>query len=89
MTTKPAEVDNTTVREMLRDLQLAPNGLGNDPLERFPWGSRWVRRDDGRGIVIDDEPFQFLEDADGFPIVTMNGRLLRFNQERLEISEIM
>jgi hypothetical protein len=89
VSTERISSDAEELARLLGDLQLVPNGLGKNPLECVPWGSRWLRGEDGRGIVIDGRPLQFLEDADGFPIVSTSGRLVAFDTIRREFTEVM
>jgi hypothetical protein len=83
------EVDTTdsdpselNIWELLGDIRLVPNGLGYLPIERGPWGSRWITDSSNQGIYRDGIALQFFIDADGFPVVTDQGRLIHFNETR-------
>jgi len=53
---------------------LAPNPLGHDPRERYPWGSTFARRSDGRSWVEGGRRYFFFYDRDRFRIRTTDDR---------------
>lgn len=57
-------------------LSFASSPAGHDPTRRRPWGSGLFIRSDGEPILQGEVLLQYFVDRDGYPIRTIDGRLV-------------